>query len=73
MKRFALMPVSIEIRGWCLILEQEMMRWAGVKMNHIFWHAGVLPSKSHVRDASRSAQPWQLNRDFLSSSPQRVN
>jgi hypothetical protein len=36
MKTFALLPASDEIRGWCLILEQEMMCWTGVKMNHVF-------------------------------------
>jgi hypothetical protein len=36
MKNFALLPASKEIQGWCLILEQEMMRWTGVKMGHIF-------------------------------------
>jgi hypothetical protein len=36
MKNFALLPASKEIREWCSILEQEMMRWTGVKMIHIF-------------------------------------
>jgi hypothetical protein len=36
MKNFALLPASREIRGWCSILEQEMMHWSGVKMSHIF-------------------------------------
>jgi hypothetical protein len=36
MKNFALLPASKEIRGWCSILEQEMIHWSGVKMNHIF-------------------------------------
>src|SRR6201999_1109420 len=36
MKNFALLPASPEIREWCSILEQEMMHWPGVKMNHIF-------------------------------------
>jgi hypothetical protein len=36
MKNFALLPASKEIRGWCSILEQEMMHWSGVKMSHIF-------------------------------------
>jgi hypothetical protein len=36
MKNFALLPASPEIREWCSILEQEMMRWPGVKVSHIF-------------------------------------
>jgi hypothetical protein len=36
MKNFALLPASKEIRGWCSLLEQEMMRWTGVKVSHIF-------------------------------------
>ena len=36
MKNFALLPASEEIREWCLILEQEMVHWTGVKMSHIF-------------------------------------
>jgi hypothetical protein len=36
MKNFALLPASKEIRGWCSILEQEMMHWSGVKISHIF-------------------------------------
>ena len=36
MKNFALLPASPEIREWCLLLEQEMMHWPGVKMNHVF-------------------------------------
>jgi hypothetical protein len=36
MKNFALLPASKEIREWCSILEEEMMRWTGVKMIHIF-------------------------------------
>jgi hypothetical protein len=35
-KNFALLPASKEIRGWCSVLEQEMMHWSGVKMSHIF-------------------------------------
>jgi hypothetical protein len=27
---------SKEIRGWCSVLEHEMMHWSGVKMSHIF-------------------------------------
>jgi hypothetical protein len=26
----------LRFRGWCLILEQEMMHWSGVKMSHTF-------------------------------------
>jgi hypothetical protein len=36
MKNFALLPASPEIREWCSILEQEMMRWPGVRMGHMF-------------------------------------
>jgi hypothetical protein len=36
MKNFALLPASNEIREWCSILEQEMLRWPGVKMGHLF-------------------------------------
>ena len=36
MKNFALLPASPEIREWCSILKQEMMRWPGVRMGHIF-------------------------------------
>jgi hypothetical protein len=36
MKNFALLPASPQIREWCSILEQEMMRWPGVRMGHIF-------------------------------------
>ena len=36
MKNFALLAAPPEIREWCSILEQEMMRWPGVKMGHIF-------------------------------------
>jgi hypothetical protein len=36
MKNYALLPASPEIREWCSILEQEMMRWPGVSMGHIF-------------------------------------
>jgi hypothetical protein len=36
MKNFALLPASPEIREWCLLLEQEMMHWPGVKKSHIF-------------------------------------
>jgi hypothetical protein len=31
-----LLPASQEIRGRCLIFEQEMIRWPGVKVGHIF-------------------------------------
>jgi hypothetical protein len=31
-----LLPVSQEVREWCSILEQEMMRWPGVKVSHMF-------------------------------------
>ena len=36
MKNFALLAAPPEIREWCSILEQEMMRWPGVKMGHVF-------------------------------------
>jgi hypothetical protein len=32
----ALLPASQEMRGLCLILEHEMIRWPGVKVGHIF-------------------------------------
>ena len=36
MTRSVLLPASQETREWCSILEQEMMRWPGVSMGHIF-------------------------------------
>ena len=36
MKRSALLPASQEMRECSSILEQEMMRWPGVKVSHIF-------------------------------------
>jgi hypothetical protein len=36
MKKFALLLASKEIREWCSILEQGIMRWTGVKMIYIF-------------------------------------
>jgi hypothetical protein len=57
MKKFALLPVSKEIRGWCSILEREMMHWTGVRMSHIFGARAFYRRKSHVCDASRPAKP----------------
>jgi hypothetical protein len=36
MKSRALLPASDEMREWCSILEQEMVRWPGVKVSHVF-------------------------------------
>jgi hypothetical protein len=36
MTRSVLLPASQETREWCSILEQEMMRWPGVKVSHMF-------------------------------------
>lgn len=36
MKSRALLPASEEIQKLCSILEQEMMRWPGVKVSHLF-------------------------------------
>jgi hypothetical protein len=36
MKSRALLPASDEMQEWCSILEQEMVRWPGVKVSHVF-------------------------------------
>ena len=46
MKNYALLPASKEIREWCSILEEEMMRWTGVKMIHIFGTRGFYHRKT---------------------------
>src|ERR1700677_4647326 len=74
MKNYALLPASPEIREWCSILEQEMMRWPGVKMGHLFgthafYHRKVmfamLPDNRRLESATAIS--------FISSSREEKN